>query len=153
MSNDGMDQRHNGSKGLGSMTAKENSDAIGFSEDSNQHASESEEVGSFDLLKDANYYENLAKEDRRMVAACTNPDLSIRLREAAILHEREARKLRREERKGARLESSRRPWANFRYGHIINKDIDSADGLLPESFETYQIVEPGNIVMRLAGST
>ena len=35
------------------------------------------------------------------------------------------------------------------YGRIINKDIEGAEGLLPESFETYQIVEPGNIVMRL----
>jgi type I restriction enzyme, S subunit len=35
------------------------------------------------------------------------------------------------------------------YGRIIDKDINSAEGLLPESFETYQIVEPGNIVMRL----
>lgn len=35
------------------------------------------------------------------------------------------------------------------YGRIIRKDIDSAEGLLPESFETYQIVEPGNIVLRL----
>lgn len=35
------------------------------------------------------------------------------------------------------------------YGRIIRKDIETADGLLPESFETYQIVEPGNIVMRL----
>ncbi|MEP7352503.1 MAG: restriction endonuclease subunit S [Acidobacteriota bacterium] len=35
------------------------------------------------------------------------------------------------------------------YGRIIRKDIDAAEGLLPESFETYQIVEPGNIVMRL----
>jgi type I restriction enzyme S subunit len=35
------------------------------------------------------------------------------------------------------------------YGRIIRKDIDTAEGLLPESFETYQIVEPGNIVMRL----
>jgi type I restriction enzyme S subunit len=35
------------------------------------------------------------------------------------------------------------------YGRIINKDIAGAEGLLPESFETYQIVEPGNIVMRL----
>ncbi|MBT8426729.1 MAG: hypothetical protein KJO02_01730 [Erythrobacter sp.] len=87
---------------------------MGVAEDSNQHASKSEEFGSVELLKDANYYENLAKEDRRMVAACTDPDLSIRLREAAILHEREARKLRREERKGVRLESSRRPWAKFR---------------------------------------
>ena len=35
------------------------------------------------------------------------------------------------------------------YGRIIQKNIDAAEGLLPESFETYQIVEPGNIVMRL----
>ncbi len=35
------------------------------------------------------------------------------------------------------------------YGRIINKDIEGAEGLLPESFETYQIVAPGNIVMRL----
>jgi type I restriction enzyme, S subunit len=35
------------------------------------------------------------------------------------------------------------------HGRIIPKDIDTAEGLLPESFETYQIVEPGNIVMRL----
>lgn len=35
------------------------------------------------------------------------------------------------------------------YGRIVRKDIDAADGLLPQSFETYQIVDPGNIVMRL----
>lgn len=35
------------------------------------------------------------------------------------------------------------------YGRIVNKNIDSAEGLLPESFETYQIVQPGDIVMRL----
>lgn len=35
------------------------------------------------------------------------------------------------------------------YGRIVRKDIDTTEGLLPESFETYQIVEPGNIVMRL----
>lgn len=35
------------------------------------------------------------------------------------------------------------------YGRIVQKSIDAAEGLLPESFETYQIVEPGNIVMRL----
>jgi len=35
------------------------------------------------------------------------------------------------------------------YGRMIRKDIDAAEGLLPESFETYQIVEPGNIVLRL----
>jgi type I restriction enzyme S subunit len=35
------------------------------------------------------------------------------------------------------------------YGKIVRKDIGSNDGLLPESFETYQIVEPGDIVFRL----
>jgi type I restriction enzyme S subunit len=35
------------------------------------------------------------------------------------------------------------------YGNIIQKDIDTAGGLLPENFEGYQIVEPGNIVLRL----
>lgn len=35
------------------------------------------------------------------------------------------------------------------YGRIVNKNIDTSEGLLPESFETYQIVQPGDIVMRL----
>jgi type I restriction enzyme, S subunit len=35
------------------------------------------------------------------------------------------------------------------YGRIVRKDIDSNDGLLPESFETYQIVHQGDIVLRL----
>ena len=35
------------------------------------------------------------------------------------------------------------------YGRIINKSINTSEGLLPESFETYQIVNPGDIVMRL----
>lgn len=35
------------------------------------------------------------------------------------------------------------------YGQIVQKDIRSQDGLLPESFETYQIVYPGDIVFRL----
>ena len=35
------------------------------------------------------------------------------------------------------------------YGRIKRKDINTNDGLLPESFETYQIVDSGNIVMRL----
>jgi type I restriction enzyme S subunit len=35
------------------------------------------------------------------------------------------------------------------YGRIINKDMNSNDGLLPESFETYQVVEPDDIVWRL----
>ena len=35
------------------------------------------------------------------------------------------------------------------YGRIVRKDIGSNDGLLPESFETYQIVRPADIVFRL----
>ena len=35
------------------------------------------------------------------------------------------------------------------YGKIVNKDIDTAFGLLPESFESYQIVKPGYIILRL----
>ena len=35
------------------------------------------------------------------------------------------------------------------YGRIVQKDITSNDGLLPESFETYQVVRPGDIVFRL----
>lgn len=35
------------------------------------------------------------------------------------------------------------------YGHIIRRDVESNFGLLPESFETYNIVEPLNIVLRL----
>lgn len=35
------------------------------------------------------------------------------------------------------------------YGRIVNKDMESNDGLLPESFETYQIVRPGDVVFRL----
>lgn len=34
------------------------------------------------------------------------------------------------------------------YGRIVRKDIGSREGLLPESFETYQIVDPGQIVFR-----
>lgn len=35
------------------------------------------------------------------------------------------------------------------YGNIIQKDIDTSIGLLPESFDSYQIVHPGYIVLRL----
>lgn len=35
------------------------------------------------------------------------------------------------------------------YGRIIEKDIQSSFGLLPESFEGYHIVKPGDIVLRL----
>ena len=35
------------------------------------------------------------------------------------------------------------------YGNIVRKDMSSNDGLLPESFETYQIVRPSDVVFRL----
>lgn len=35
------------------------------------------------------------------------------------------------------------------YGNIVRRNIDSLDGLLPESFETYQLVYPNDIVFRL----
>ncbi len=35
------------------------------------------------------------------------------------------------------------------YGRIVRKDMSSNDGLLPESFETYQVVYPGDVVFRL----
>ena len=38
---------------------------------------------------------------------------------------------------------------SLRYGRIIRRNIESNFGLLPESFETYNIVEPLDIVLRL----
>lgn len=35
------------------------------------------------------------------------------------------------------------------YGRIVKKDINTTDGLLPASFEGYQIVHNGNIILRL----
>lgn len=35
------------------------------------------------------------------------------------------------------------------YGKIVKRDIQSNEGLLPESYEGYNIVEPDNIVLRL----
>jgi type I restriction enzyme S subunit len=35
------------------------------------------------------------------------------------------------------------------YGNIVRKDSSSNDGLLPESYETYQIVHAGDVVFRL----
>lgn len=35
------------------------------------------------------------------------------------------------------------------YGNIVHKDINSSDGLLPESFEGYNVIDDGDIVLRL----
>lgn len=34
------------------------------------------------------------------------------------------------------------------YGEVVTKDINTSEGLLPESFDTYQIVEPCDLVFR-----
>ena len=34
------------------------------------------------------------------------------------------------------------------YGRIVVKPVDKLHGLVPASFDTYQIVEPGNIIIR-----
>jgi type I restriction enzyme, S subunit len=34
------------------------------------------------------------------------------------------------------------------YGRIVIKPPDKLHGLVPESFETYQVVEPGDIIVR-----
>lgn len=35
------------------------------------------------------------------------------------------------------------------YGKIVNKDINATEGLLPTSFDTYQIIHDGNVILRL----
>lgn len=35
------------------------------------------------------------------------------------------------------------------YGKVIRKDINTSEGLLPDSFNGYNIIEPGDIVLRL----
>lgn len=35
------------------------------------------------------------------------------------------------------------------YGRIVPRDVSTNEGLLPESFDTYNVVEPGDIVLRL----
>lgn len=47
------------------------------------------------------------------------------------------------------LDGNNRNLLSLSYGKIIDKDIDTNGGLLPESFNTYQIVRKGDIVMRL----
>lgn len=48
-------------------------------------------------IRDAIYYEQLARVARMKADASGDPFLALRLREAAIRHERTARKLRRQE--------------------------------------------------------
>jgi hypothetical protein len=51
--------------------------------------------GTVEELRDAIYYEQLARVARQKAAAAKDSDVALRLREAAIKHERKARQLRR----------------------------------------------------------
>lgn len=54
-----------------------------------------------------------------------------------------------EEKKTKNKNLSERNLLSLSYGEIVRKDINSNEGLLPESFEGYNIVEPGFIILRL----
>ncbi|TXH90020.1 restriction endonuclease subunit S [Thauera aminoaromatica] len=53
------------------------------------------------------------------------------------------------ERKVKNLGMRERNLLSLSYGQIVRRDINSNEGLLPESFETYQIVDRGDIVLRM----
>lgn len=54
-----------------------------------------------------------------------------------------------DENKAKNADLSEKNLLSLSYGRIIRKDIDLAFGLLPASFDSYQIVEPGYIVLRM----
>ena len=54
-----------------------------------------------------------------------------------------------DENKAKNTDLSEKNLLSLSYGRIIRKDIDLAFGLLPASFDSYQIVEPGYIVLRM----
>lgn len=53
------------------------------------------------------------------------------------------------ENKTKNIDLSEKNLLSISYGRIIRKDIDLAFGLLPASFESYQVVEPGDIILRM----
>lgn len=53
------------------------------------------------------------------------------------------------ENKTKNIDLSEKNLLSISYGQIIRKDIDLAFGLLPASFESYQVVEPGDIILRM----
>lgn len=53
------------------------------------------------------------------------------------------------ERKEKNANDSEKKVLSLSYGNILERNVDSNFGLLPESFNTYQIVNPGNIILRL----
>lgn len=53
------------------------------------------------------------------------------------------------ERNEANIAQGDKNLLSLSYGRIVPKDIESNDGLLPASFETYQIVHIGDLIVRL----
>lgn len=54
-----------------------------------------------------------------------------------------------DENKTKNADLSEKNLLSLSYGRIIRKDIDLAFGLLPASFDSYQIVEPGDVILRM----
>lgn len=52
------------------------------------------------------------------------------------------------ERKNKNIHGQEQNLLSLSYGNVIEKDINTKEGLLPESFNTYNIVEPGDIIIR-----
>ena len=52
------------------------------------------------------------------------------------------------ERKNKNCTGNEKNLLSLSYGRIIRKNIESKGGLLPESFTTYNIIEPGDIIIR-----
>ena len=52
------------------------------------------------------------------------------------------------ERKNKNRSGKEKNILSLSYGNIIRKDIEAKGGLLPESFTTYNIIEPGDIIIR-----
>lgn len=53
------------------------------------------------------------------------------------------------ERKSKNIGMKEKNLLSLSYGKIIKKNIETKDGLIPESFETYNIIQSGDIVFRL----
>ena len=53
------------------------------------------------------------------------------------------------ERKNKNIGMKENNLLSLSYGNVIRKDITTNDGLLPESFEGYNIIEKDDIVLRL----
>ncbi len=52
------------------------------------------------------------------------------------------------ERKNKNMLGNEKNLLSLSYGNVIRKDINSNGGLLPESYNTYNIVEKGDIIIR-----